>query len=165
MPHASSAIDGRLAALARAHDLLTQVSWENATIDETIRSAIAPFDHGDNRFIITGDDVGISSSSVIAFAMTLNELCTNTTKFGALSVPNGQVQIAWRIVADRLNFEWVETGGPAVVQPTRKSFGTRMMSSLGQQLSGKVDLNYDPNGLIYTLDAPLSALTRKPMQR
>ena len=159
--HASAAIDGRLVALARAHDLLTQVSWEHATIEGTIRSAIEPFDHGNDRFIISGEDIGISSSSVIALAMTLNELCTNTTKFGALSIPSGQVRITWQIDGDRLNFKWVETGGPAVAQPTRKSFGTRMMSSLGQQLSGNVDLNYDPSGLIYTLDVPIHALTRK----
>ena len=162
MDHASLAIEGRLVALARAHDLLTQVSWENATIEETIRSAIRPYDQGTDRFVVSGADVGISSSSVIAFAMTLNELCTNTTKFGALSVPTGKVHISWTIEADRLNLHWVESGGPSVVQPTRKSFGTRMMSSLGHQLSGKVDLNYNIDGLIYTLDVPLAALARKP---
>jgi hypothetical protein len=90
MTHARSAIDGRFAALARAHDLLTRVSWENATIDSTVRSAVEPFDQGGERFIICGEDIRITSSSVIAFAMTLNELCTNTTKFGALSLPTGR---------------------------------------------------------------------------
>jgi two-component sensor histidine kinase len=107
MAHASSAIDGRFAALARAHDLLTRVSWENATIDSTIRSAIEPFDQGSGRFIISGEDIRITSSSVIAFAMTLNELCTNTTKFGALSLPDGEVRLAWRVDGERLHFEWV----------------------------------------------------------
>ena len=74
LTHASSAIDGRFAALARAHDLLTRVSWDNATIDSTIRSAIEPFDQGGGRFVISGEDIRITSSSVIAFAMTLNEL-------------------------------------------------------------------------------------------
>ena len=70
------------------------MSWDNATIDSTIRSAIEPFDQGGGRFVISGDNIRITSSSVIAFAMTLNELCTNTTKFGALSVPDGQVRIS-----------------------------------------------------------------------
>ena len=157
MAHASAAIDGRLAALARAHDLLTRVSWENATIDSTVRSAIEPFDQGSGRFTISGKDIRITSSSVIAFAMTLNELCTNTTKFGALSVPDGQVHIAWRSDGARVHFEWTETGGPLVSQPTRSSFGTRMMSSLGQQLKGKVELDYSPAGFVYTLDVPLEA--------
>ena len=162
MAHASSAIDGRFAALARAHDLLTRVSWENATIESTIRSAVEPFDQGGDRFVISGDNIRIASSSVIAFAMTLNELCTNTTKFGALSLPAGQVHINWRVDGDRINFKWVETGGPTVVEPTRKSFGTRMMTSLGQQLKGEVTLNYTPSGFIYSLNVPLEALVTKP---
>lgn len=153
--HASTAIDGRLAALARAHDLLTRVSWDNATIDSIIRSAIEPFDQGGGRFIIFGEDIRITSSSVIAFAMTLNELCTNTTKFGALSVPAGQVRLSWRVDRARLHFEWAESGGPLVSEPTRKSFGTRMMTSLGQQLKGKVELDYKPSGFVYSLDMPL----------
>lgn len=158
--HASSAIDGRFAALSRAHDLLTRVSWDNATIDSTIRSAIEPFDQGGGRFIISGDDIRITSSAVIAFAMSLNELCTNTTKFGALTVPTGQVHISWRVEGERLHFEWAETGGPRVSEPTRKSFGTRMMTSLGQQLKGEVELDYKASGFVYRLDVPLEALTK-----
>ena len=162
MAHARSAIDGRFAALARAHDLLTRASWENATIESTIRSAIEPFDQGSGRFIIAGENIRITSSSVIAFAMSLNELCTNTTKFGALTHPEGQVRLAWGVEGDRLHLEWVESGGPVVTEPTRKSFGTRMMTSLGQQLKGKVELDYRPAGFVYTLDVPLEALVTKP---
>ncbi len=162
MAHASSAIDGRFAALARAHDLLTRVSWDNATINNTIRSAIEPFDQGTSRFVISGEDIRIASSAVIAFAMTLNELCTNTTKFGALSVPAGQVHVSWKVDGERLNFKWVESGGPPVSEPTRKSFGTRMITSLGFQLKGKVELDYQASGIVYSLDVPLDALTTKP---
>ncbi len=158
--HARSAIDGRLAALARAHDLLTRASWDNATIDSTVKSAVEPFDQGGGRFVISGESIGIRSSSVIAFAMTLNELCTNTTKFGALSLPGGQVHLSWRVEDARLVLEWVETGGPLVAQPTRKSFGTRMMTSLGQQLKGQVDLDYRPSGFAYPLNVPLESLTK-----
>lgn len=161
MTHARSAIDGRLAALARAHDLLTRASWENATIDSTVRSAVEPFDQGGGRFIISGEDIRITSSSVIAFAMTLNELCTNTTKFGALSLPGGQVHLGWRVDEARLHLEWIETGGPSVTEPTRKSFGTRMMISLGQQLKGQVELTYRPSGFVYTLNVPIESLTTK----
>jgi two-component sensor histidine kinase/CheY-like chemotaxis protein len=161
MTHARSAIDGRFAALARAHDLLTRTSWENATIDSTVRSAIEPFDQGDGRFVISGEDIRITSSSVIAFAMTLNELCTNTTKFGALSLPGGQVHLSWRIDGGRVHLEWIESGGPAVTEPTRKGFGTRMITALGQQLKGQVRLDYTPGGFAYTLDVPVEALTAK----
>jgi two-component sensor histidine kinase len=92
--------------------------------------------------------------------MTLNELCTNTTKFGALSVPGGRVAIAWNIDNEkhRLIFTWNESGGPVVYPPVRRSFGTRLIGSLGQQLKGEVQLTYSPAGFAYTLDVPLSSL-------
>ena len=92
--------------------------------------------------------------------MTFNELCTNTTKFGALSVPAGRVEIAWTIDGEkqRLRLTWIEKNGPPVAAPTRKSFGTRMMGSLGHQLDGHVQLDYEPTGFIYTLDVPLGSL-------
>jgi two-component sensor histidine kinase len=92
-------------------------------------------------------------------------LCTNTTKFGALSVPDGQVHLDWHSDGERVRFEWTETGGPPVTEPTRKSFGTRMMTSLGQQLNGTVKLDYRSSGFVYTLDVPLAALATKPKSR
>jgi two-component sensor histidine kinase len=92
--------------------------------------------------------------------MTFNELCTNTTKFGALSVPAGRVEIAWTIDDSkrRLRLVWTESDGPAVEPPARQSFGPRMMKSLGQQLNGQVQLAYEPSGFIYSLDVPLGSV-------
>jgi two-component sensor histidine kinase len=162
--HAQQAIEGRLAALGRAHDLLMQVSWANASLVDTVRGATEPYDgQGAGRISVDGPDIGITSGAVIALAMTLNELCTNTTKFGALSAPAGRIEIAWTIDNDsqRLRLTWTEKSGPAVAPPTRRSFGTRMIGSLGQQLNGEVALDYRPTGFIYTLDAPLNSLTVK----
>lgn len=162
--HAQLAIEGRLLALGRAHDLLMQVSWANASLTQTLRGATEPYDNkGARRFTIDGPDIRITSSAVIALAMTLNELCTNTTKFGALSVAAGRVEIIWTIDDDtrRLRLTWTEKGGPAVGEPTRRSFGTRMMESLGQQLNGQVKLAYEPSGFAYTLDVPVLSLTDK----
>jgi two-component sensor histidine kinase len=87
-----------LLALGRAHDLLMQVRWASSSIVNTVRRAIEPYDdEGAGRFSVSGPDVGITSSAVIALAMTLNELCTNTTKFGALSLSTGRVEIEWTI--------------------------------------------------------------------
>jgi two-component sensor histidine kinase len=162
--HGQQAIEGRLIALGRAHDLLMQVSWANASLVNTVRSATEPYDgHDAGRFSIDGPDIGITSGAVIALAMTFNELCTNTTKFGALAVPAGRVQIAWTIDDDtqRLRLTWTEKDGPAVVAPSRRSFGTRMMGALGQQLNGQVHLAYHPTGFVYMLDVPLRSLTVK----
>ena len=155
------AMEGRLTALGRAHDLLMQVSWASASLTHTFSSATEPYDsQGGRRFHFNGPDLRITSGAVIALAMTFNELCTNTTKFGALSVPAGRVEIAWTIdePKQRLHLVWTESGGPAVEPPTRQSFGTRMMKSLGQQLNGQVQLAYQPSGFIYSLDVPLGSV-------
>ena len=159
--HGQKAMEGRLIALGRAHDLLMQVSWANASLAQTFSSATEPYDsQGARRFHFNGPDIRITSSAVIALAMTLNELCTNTTKFGALSGPAGRVDIAWTIDEPKqmLHLLWTERGGPAVQPPARRSFGTRMMESLGQQLHGHVQLAYEPSGFVYTLDVPLSSV-------
>ena len=155
------AMEGRLTALGRAHDLLMQVSWASASLTHTFSSATEPYDsQGGRRFHFNGPDLRITSGAVIALAMTFNELCTNTTKFGALSVPAGRVEIAWTIDEPKqgLHIVWTESGGPAVEPPTRQSFGTRMMKSLGQQLNGQVQLAYQPSGFIYSLDVPLGSV-------
>jgi len=107
-----------------------------------------------------GPDLKIVSGAVIALAMTLNELCTNATKFGALSWPTGRIEIAWTIDEQnqRLHLTWTEKGGPAVQAPTRQSFGTRLIETLGRQLNGKVEMTYDLKGLVYALDVPLNSL-------
>ncbi len=159
--HGQKAMEGRLLALSRAHDLLMQVSWSNASLTRTVSGATEPFDsQGNRRFHFNGPDIKVASSAVIALAMTFNELCTNTTKFGALSTPTGSVEVAWTIDEEkqRLCLTWIERGGPPVHPPTRRSFGTRMMESLGQQLNGRVQLSYEPSGFVYCLDVPLRSL-------
>ena len=159
--HGQLAMDGRLLALGRAHDLLMQISWSNASLSHTFSGATEPFEsQGARRFHFNGPDLRITSGAVIALAMTFNELCTNTTKFGALSTPTGRVEIAWTIDDEkqRLRLAWTEKGGPPVKPPARRSFGTRMMESLGQQLNGQVQLSYDPTGFVYALDVPLGSL-------
>jgi two-component sensor histidine kinase/ActR/RegA family two-component response regulator len=160
--HGQQAIDSRLAALGHAHDLLMKARWASASFVQIIRSATEPYEsQSAGKFAIQGPDIKIASAAVIAFAMTLNELCTNTTKFGALSVPSGRVDIAWHINEEtqRLIFTWIESGGPVVYAPIRRSFGTRLIGSLGQQLKGEVQLTYSPAGFAYALDVPMSSLT------
>src|ERR1700760_391133 len=159
--HGQKAMEGRLIALSRDRDLLMQVSWANASLNHTLSSATEPYDRqGARRFHLNGPDIRITSGAVIALAMTFNELCTNTIKFGALSVPHGRVEIAWTIdeVKQRLHLVWTEREGPEVAPPKRRSFGTRMMESLGQQLNGQVQLAYEPEGFTYSLDVPLTSI-------
>src|SRR5882762_5779235 len=159
--HGQHAIEGRLVALGRAHDLLLQARWANATLEHTIRGATEPYvSIGSGRISIQGPEVRITSAAVIALAMTLNELCTNTTKFGALSVPAGRIDIAWMVdpKTQRLLLTWSERNGPTVHAPSRQSFGTRLMGSLGAQLKGDVKLAYDATGFVYVLNVPMASL-------
>jgi two-component sensor histidine kinase len=159
--HAQHAIEGRLLALGRAHDLLLQARWTTADLGKIIRGATEAFDNPDvPKFSIAGPDIRMTSGAVIAIAMTLNELCTNTTKFGALSVPGGRVDVAWALDqgGKRLNLTWSEKNGPVVQQPNRSSFGTRLIETLGKQLKGDVTLSYAPAGFVYALNVPLASL-------
>ena len=165
--HAQHAIEGRLLALGRAHDLLLQARWTSADLGKIVRGATEAFDNPDApKFSIQGPDIRMTSSAVIAISMTLNELCTNTTKFGALSVPAGHVDIAWKLnpetpglTPQRLHLTWSEKNGPSVQTPAKRSFGSRLIETLGQQLKGTVKLTYEPTGFVYALDVPLASLT------
>ncbi|MEH6952601.1 sensor histidine kinase [Nitrobacter sp. NHB1] len=141
--HAQHAIAGRLQALGRAHDLLLQARWNSADLGHIIRSATEAFDNPDvPKFSIAGPDIQMASGAVIAIAMTLNELCTNTTKFGALSEPTGHVDVAWTLdpKTQRVHLAWTEMNGPVVHAPENHSFGTRLIETLGKQLKGDVPI-------------------------
>src|SRR6202011_4585732 len=160
--HAQHAIEGRLLALGRAHDLLLQARWTGADLGKIVRGATEAFDNPDlPKFSIEGASIQITSGAVIAIAMTLNELCTNTTKFGALSVPAGRVAIAWTVdhKTQRLHLSWTETNGPVVQAPVQRSFGSRLIEALGKEAKGEVQLTYEPSGFVYALDVPLASLS------
>ena len=160
--HAQHAIEGRLLALGRAHDLLLQARWTSADLGTVVRSATEAYNNPDEpKFAISGPDIRMTSGAAIAIAMTLNELCTNTTKFGALSVPEGRVEIAWTLDQgeQRLHLTWTEKNGVAVRPPERRSFGTRLIETLGRQLRGDVRLSYEPTGFVYAFDVPMASLT------
>lgn len=160
--HAQHAIEGRLLALGRAHDLLLQARWTSADLGTIVRSATEAFDNpGEPKFSISGPDIRMTSGAAIVVAMTLNELCTNTTKFGALSVPRGCVDIIWTLdqQTQRLHLTWTEKNGPTVRPPEKRSFGTRLIETLGKQLKGDVQLTYASTGLVYAFDVPVASVT------
>jgi two-component sensor histidine kinase len=160
--HVQHAINGRLLALGRAHDFLLQARRGSANLDTIVRNATEAFDNpAERKFSISGPEIRMAPGSVIALAMTLNELCTNATKFGALSIPQGCVDINWTLDqrAQRLHLTWTEKNGTEVRPPKQRGFGTRLIETLGRQLLGDVQLMYEPAGLIYTFDVPMACLT------
>ncbi len=155
------AVESRLIALGRAHDLLLQANWTSAKLADVIHAAIEPFNsHSIRRFVVADTAIEIGAGAVLPLTMSLNELCTNAVKYGALSKPEGRIAIASTLdgPTQRLKLTWTETGGPPVVEPTRRSFGTRLINRLADQLHGEVRLKYEPAGVAYELDVPLTAL-------
>jgi two-component sensor histidine kinase len=157
------AVESRLFALGRAHDLLLQANWAKAKLDDVIRAAVEPFDDLQiSKFSIQDIALEVDASAVLPLTMSLNELCTNAVKYGALSVPTGRIAIALSAdeKTDHFKLSWTEAGGPIVQEPKRRSFGTRLINRLSDQLHGKVQLRYEPQGIVYELDAPLTALRK-----
>ncbi len=153
------AVESRLVALGRVHDLLLQAHFANAKLADVIRFAIAPFDSRDvSRFTVQDTLVEIGPNAVLPITLSLNELCTNAVKYGALSSSKGRIAIALTVDKKNLKLTWTEKGGPSVRAPKRRGFGTRLIGRLAEQLHGDVRLKYEPAGLVYELDVPVSAL-------
>ena len=110
-----AAVESRLVALGRSHDLLLQAHWTSAKLSDVIRSAIEPFDSDDvARFTVQDIPLNIDSKAVLPITMSLNELCTNAVKYGALSKPTGRIEIASTTDETILKLTWTEKGGPPV---------------------------------------------------
>ncbi|NYT39180.1 PAS domain S-box protein [Sphingomonas sp. R-74633] len=157
---ARAAFEGRLAALSEAHSLLTREHWSLVSMRQIIDDALRPHGGESGRFTLDGPDLTILPKTAISLALAIHELATNAVKHGALSRPEGHVTIAWQRVRDggpaRLTMTWQEQGGPAVTIPTRRGFGTRMIErGLAAELGGTVAIEFRPEGLVCTVDAPL----------
>ena len=156
-----SAVENRLVALGKAHDLLLQANWSSAKLTDVIHAAIEPFDAREvRRFDVQTTTIEIGAGAVLPLTMSLNELCTNAVKYGALSNSTGRIEIASTIdkEARRFKLRWTESGGPPVKEPARRSFGTRLIRRLAEQLHGDVRMKYDVTGFVYEVDIPMAAL-------
>ncbi|HJU20753.1 MAG TPA: ATP-binding protein [Stellaceae bacterium] len=155
------AFEGRLMALAKAHDLLTKDHWEGARLRDLALQELAPYGADDGaRFAIAGPEVRLPPKAAVALGMAFHELATNAAKYGALSNEAGQIRVAWDVVNSSqpavLRLRWTETGGPPVTKPRRQGFGSRLIErGLARELNGDVQLRYDPSGIVCSLDFPL----------
>ncbi|MEC5292842.1 chemotaxis protein CheB [Aurantimonas sp. C2-6-R+9] len=160
MEEARATFGSRLIALGKSHDLLTRENWAGANLRDIVSDTVEPHSGGSNRFRIKGPYVWLAPSAALSIAMALHELATNAAKYGALTIEKGQVDIAWQLVGDgkdrRLSMRWSESGGPPVIPPTRKGFGSRLVQRvLAAELDGKVDVSYETSGVVCTIDAPM----------
>ena len=147
------AIEGRIGALAQTHELLSQSRWEGADIRRLVQEEMAPYQgERPNRVSVVGPFLVLLPEQAQLVAMAVHELATNAAKYGSLSVETGKVDISWSAVDGTLFLNWSESGGPAVMVPTKLGFGTKIISSLGGTRRGRTHFNWHPAGLNFTLE-------------
>ena len=159
------AVEGRVAALARAHTLLAKGRWSGADLRIVIQGELAPIlgpeaDQG-LRIALHGPSLRLTPGAVQALSMAMHELATNAAKHGALSVPTGRIEIGWDVVAatggDMLRIRWAEAGGPVVpAGSARRGFGSSLIeATVVRQLGGRVTASLRPEGLLWEAAIPL----------
>ena len=146
----------RLRALSHAHDVLLRHSWAAASLDAVVRETLALLD-GLEQITIEGPDIAIASRASLSLSMILHELATNAVKYGALSVPDGRVELSWSVEHGTFRMRWRESGGPEVEPPLKRGFGSRLIAR-GIAVAGKVQCQYDVAGFEMDLSAPAAEL-------
>jgi PAS domain S-box-containing protein len=151
----AEAFTGRIQSLAAAHDILLEKGWLSANLKDLARRQLAVVP---GRIILAGPDVILSPILATSLGLVLHELVTNASKYGALSAPQGVVDLSWELMGNdgqrRVLLTWKERGGPRVTPPNREGFGSTLIE---RSLPGAtVERRFEPEGLVCTIDLPLS---------
>lgn len=153
--------EGRLGALAEAHNLLSQEKWAGSELRDVIARALRPFLLANpDRIRMAGPAVPLSPRLAVVLSMIVHEIATNAAKYGALSNETGRVTLDWEIIADapkpRLRLIWTEIGGPPVTAPVQRGFGSRLIErSARDQLGGEATVDFLPRGVVCTVTCAL----------
>lgn len=150
----------RLIALSGAHDLLTRTGWREADMDALVQASLGA--HVD-RVRRSGPPVALAPHTAVGLSMVFHELATNSAKYGALSTPDGRVEVDWRLdpVTDNLVFTWRDVDGPPVSPPKATGFGTRLIeSSIRREQKGHARFDFRPDGLVFEASLPLPETVR-----
>ena len=147
---AQTAVAARISALSRAHDIMLSSEEEVAPLAMLLAGMTGPF--GQENFSIDVPDIKFEASTAVYVSLVINELCTNAVKYGALSIPSGRVSLVGTPGGGALLLTWVEQGGPVVREPTRRSFGTRLIETTAP---GKTKLEFRPDGVFCEMWIPV----------
>lgn len=143
-------LEGRVFALARAHDQLTKLEWGWVNLATVVDLNMFEYVRATRpNVVVQGTEIDLSPTAFTTLALVLHELSTNSQKFGALSSASGQVSLSVEIRPDRFAaLRWVESDGPVVVPPDKKGFGlTIIEQSVPFELRGFAELEFKPEGL------------------
>lgn len=154
---------GRLQALAASHDLLVQRDWHGVSVAELVRQQLGHYlDDYASQIEIEGPKIILTPEAAQNIGLAVHELSTNAAKYGALSVPAGRVEVSWRYKKNGtgepwFEMNWIERRGPKVTTPSQLGFGQVVMEQLAARaLQGKAELNFDPQGVQWTIHIPTS---------
>lgn len=153
--------EGRLRALAEAHNLLSTEKWQGSELGDVIGRVLQPYLLNDAaRLRLSGPKVPLEPRLAVVLSMILHEIATNAAKYGALSNEAGIVMLHWEVVKEdlrqKLRLVWTETGGPPVTAPVRRGFGSRLIErSARDQLGGEATVDFLPHGVVYTVTVSL----------
>ena len=156
------AMEGRIAAITRAHSLLTHSGSEgDASLRDLLTVELAPYERGAPTFSISGVDVVLTPRAGLSLAMAFHELASNAAKYGALSAHSGALAVSWAVELTSqtlLKIVWEERGGPAIVEtPTRRGFGSTLIErTLTYEMDAVVRQEFRASGLYCTIDIPLN---------
>jgi two-component sensor histidine kinase len=164
LPQAARALEGRLQALVRTHDLMNRDSWVQTRLAGVIKGVLTQFGRNAKAISLKGNDVALPSRLALLFTLTVHELASNAVRHGSLLSPVGRVFVRWKLLEDgkgarRIVFLWLEKGGPSVQRPRRLGFGTTLIRRLAQAQNVAVRIDYPPVGLRFLLQAPLAERT------
>lgn len=163
------AIEGRIAALARAQTLLAADRWAGADLRRIVEGELSEFlgGAGAPRVSVEGPRLVLPPNAAQPFSMAIHELAANAIRHGALSVPTGSLRIAWSFTQDEdvLRLRWAESGGPVPAgPPVRIGFGSRVLAgTLRDQLGGRVEMAWQAPGLACDIAVPLGRLRQGAM--
>ena len=148
--------EGRLGALAEAHNLLSREKWQGSELSEVISRVLQPYIlNNPERVKMFGPHVPLSPRLAVVLSMIVHEIATNAAKYGALSNDSGTVALDWEILDEmpqKLRMIWTEAGGPPVVAPVQRGFGSRLIErSARDQLGGEATVDFLPRGVVYTV--------------
>ena len=149
--------EGRLGALAEAHNLLSQDKWRGSGLQDVISRVLQPYlISNPERVRMSGPSVPLSPRLAVVLSMIVHEMATNAAKYGALSNNTGTVRLDWEIIEEndrpKLRLIWTEAGGPPVTAPVNRGFGSRLIErSARDQLGGEATVDFLPGGVVYTM--------------
>jgi two-component sensor histidine kinase len=149
--------EGRLGALAEAHNLLSQERWQGSELADVVKRVLQPYVlNNPERIKMFGPTVPLPPRLAVVLSMIVHEMATNAAKYGALSNDSGHVALDWEVLEDdgtrKLRLIWTETGGPPVVAPVQRGFGSRLIErSARDQLGGEATVDFLPRGVVYTV--------------